>query len=87
MASCSRAARALVLVSALAGVSCASSCGSKTAPTDLLELEGTLIEGSVAGRDMAWIKGQTGKHLRINDVVRRVLPAVSYTHLTLPTKA
>ena len=37
-----------------------------------------LVRGArSAGRDRAWVLGQTGKHVRINDVVRRTLPAVA----------
>jgi len=32
-------------------------------------------EGSVAGRDRGWVVAQVGKQIRINDVVRRTLPA------------
>jgi arylsulfatase A-like enzyme len=42
---------------------------------DLLQPEARLQDASVAGRDKAWVLGQTGKRVRLNDVVRRTLPA------------
>ena len=58
------------LLAALAG------CGPRSGPVDLVEAaRDRMREGSVAGRDHAWVMGQTGKHVRINDLVRRALPA------------
>ena len=45
-------------------------------PVDLVgTAETALVEAGVAGRDRAWVLGQTGKSVRINDEVRRTLPA------------
>ena len=53
-----------------------SQCRSAGSPVDLVEVAAArMSEGSVAGRDRGWVMGQTGKQIRINDVVRRTLPA------------
>jgi arylsulfatase A-like enzyme len=44
-------------------------------PVDLVTAETALAEASVAGRDRAWVVGQTGKQVRIDDEVRRTVPA------------
>ncbi len=50
-------------------------------PVDLLRASAQLAEAKVAGRDRTWVvgtperPGQAGKHVRIGDDVRRVLPA------------
>jgi arylsulfatase A-like enzyme len=44
-------------------------------PVDLLQAGRRLVEARVAGRDRRWVDGQTGKSVRINDVLRRTLPA------------
>jgi arylsulfatase A-like enzyme len=44
-------------------------------PVDLVGAEASLVEASVAGRDRTWIVGQTGKQVRIDDEVRRTVPA------------
>jgi arylsulfatase A-like enzyme len=70
--------RTAALLLAVLGSACTSSCPGRTTPacgTDLLDLQGVLLEASVAGRNQAWVEGQAGKHLRLNDVARRVLPA------------
>jgi arylsulfatase A-like enzyme len=42
---------------------------------DLVESGAALVEAGVVGRDRTWVAGQTGKQVRINDEVRRTLPA------------
>src|SRR5688500_13883219 len=52
-------------------------CSPRSQPVDLLSdaaLE-KWTHADVVGRDRAWVAGQTGKQVRINDVVRRTLPA------------
>jgi len=44
-------------------------------PVDLVGAEAALAEANVVGRDRAWVIGQAGKQVRINDEVRRTLPA------------
>jgi arylsulfatase A-like enzyme len=53
-----------------------SACSPPGHPLDLVEAaKDRMSEGSVVGRERGWILGQTGKQVRINDVVRRALPA------------
>jgi hypothetical protein len=69
--------RKLALLLASVGLSF-SSCRSDPAAMslDLLRVSETqLVEADVAGRDMAWVRGQAGKVIRIDDEVRRTLPA------------
>jgi arylsulfatase A-like enzyme len=61
----------LVAAACLASVGCAQRPG----PLDLLRSTARLKEASVAGRGFKWITGQVGKTVRINDAVRRTLPA------------
>jgi arylsulfatase A-like enzyme len=63
---------AVVVLAALA-----ASCAPRPQPLDLMSDRGreAWMQAGVAGRDRAWVAGQTGKHVRINDVVRRTLPA------------
>jgi arylsulfatase A-like enzyme len=42
---------------------------------DLLQAGARLVEADVGGRDLDWVGRQTGKPLRIGDVVLRTLPA------------
>ena len=55
----------------------AFSCSPAPQPLDLLSERARerWAEAQVAGRDRSWVAGQTGKHVRLNDVVRRTLPA------------
>jgi arylsulfatase A-like enzyme len=55
----------------------AVSCSPRPEPLDLVSERGRgqWAEANVAGRDATWVAGQTGKQVRINDVVRRTLPA------------
>jgi arylsulfatase A-like enzyme len=57
-----------------AAVSAAASCGPPPRTVSLLD-PGVLAEGDVAGRDLQWIEGARGELVRIDDVVRRTLPA------------
>ena len=61
----------LMLAAVLAG------CSPRPQPVDLLSdaAREAWTHADVAGRDRAWVAGQTGKQVRINDVVRRTLPA------------
>jgi len=65
--------RAAVVIASLAVASCAPA----PEPTDLLSDRARehWAEANVAGRDRTWVAGQTGKQVRLNDVVRRTLPA------------
>ena len=62
-----------VLAAAAAVLS--SACSPPARPIDLLRAGPARREAAVAGRDEAWIEGQTGKGIRINDVVRATLNA------------
>lgn len=64
-----RAAAGLVLAVAAVG------CGSPPAALDLLGVGNELVEAAVNGRDRAWVMGQMGKQVRVDDHVRRTLPA------------
>jgi arylsulfatase A-like enzyme len=53
-----------------------SACSPAGRPVDLVEAAGARMgEAVVAGRERGWVMGQTGKQVRINDLVRRTLPA------------
>ncbi len=53
-----------------------AACAPGGPPVDLVEAaKERMGEGSVAGRDRGWVMSQTGKQVRINDLVRRTLPA------------
>ena len=77
----------LVAAGALAalGAILLGSCSPKgKKPVDLVSDEAALLEGSVAGRDRPWIAGQTGKPVRIDDEVRRTVPASPPSRLQRP---
>jgi arylsulfatase A-like enzyme len=62
---------------AAAIVSCAA-CTNHAKPVDLTQKwakETLLKESKAAGRSQEWVIAQTGKPLRINDVIERTLPA------------
>jgi len=61
----------LMLAPVLAG------CSPRPQPVDLLSERAreAWTHADVMGRDRTWVAGQTGKQVRINDVVRRTLPA------------
>lgn len=67
---CERSAWALLLTGCLG-----SGCNPSGAGVDLLRHSKERVEASVAGRDAVWVAGQTGKHVWINDVAYRTLPA------------
>jgi arylsulfatase A-like enzyme len=53
-----------------------TACAPAGPPLDLVDAApGRMSEASVAGRDRGWVLAQTGKQVRINDLVRRALPA------------
>ena len=61
---------------AAAGAMVLGGCSPKgKKPVDLVTAEAAMVEASVAGRDRPWVVGQTGKPIRIDDEVRRTLPA------------
>jgi arylsulfatase A-like enzyme len=61
---------------AVAGGLVLARCGrDRGQPVDLIRAETALVEAGVAGRDRAWVVGQTGKQVRIDDEVRRTIPA------------
>ncbi|MFI5184582.1 MAG: sulfatase, partial [Vicinamibacteria bacterium] len=53
---------------------CAAACRPSPRPVDLLRPE-ALKEAVVAGHDREWVTREEARLVRINDVVRRVLPA------------
>ena len=68
----SRAAWRVAVVAV--GLTAAACRGPKPA-VELLRAEDSLRAATAAGRDLQWVKGQSGKPIRIHDVVRRTLPA------------
>ncbi len=63
-------------VAAGAAALCAlAGCSPPARPLDLLHAGTARRDAQVGGRDGAWIDGQTGKGIRINDVVRATLNA------------
>ena len=62
---------AATVATALIGL---AACAPAPEPVDLLRLK-PLTESSVAGRGPEWIGRETGRPVRLNDVVRRTLPA------------
>jgi arylsulfatase A-like enzyme len=62
-------------VLALGYTACSGGYLHHAGPLDLLRATTRLRESTVAGRGFKWIINQVGKQVRINDVVRRTLPA------------
>jgi arylsulfatase A-like enzyme len=60
----------------------ASACTNKAKPVDFTRAKAELREASAGGRNAAWVEGQTGKPLRINDVIQKVLPAWAPSRLS-----
>ncbi len=61
---------------AMVGATCGLvACRGARGPVDLARSGDSLIESSVTGRTGKWVLGQMGKQIRINDAVRRTLPA------------
>ena len=56
-------------------VAALAACSPPARPVDLLRAGKGRTYANVGGRDAAWIEGQTGKGIRINDVVRSTLNA------------
>jgi arylsulfatase A-like enzyme len=52
-----------------------SSCQGPAPAVELLRANGALKKATAANRDQQWVEGQSGKPIRIHDVVRRTLPA------------
>jgi arylsulfatase A-like enzyme len=52
-----------------------TACVSPPAPLDLLQARARLVEATAAGHDKAAVLGQLGRPYRLNDVLRRTLPA------------
>jgi arylsulfatase A-like enzyme len=50
-------------------------CNPPARPLDLLSSQAALLEAQAAGRDRTWVLSQGGRHVRINDVAVRTLPA------------
>lgn len=68
--------RTVATVAALACATVLAGCTPPGSPADLVGgAEQTLIEAEVIGRPRDWVLGQTGKPLRLNDVVRQTVPA------------
>ncbi len=62
-------------MTAAAGLLALTACGRSVAPVDLLRAGDHLVEARAASIDKAGVLQSLGKSLRINDVVRRTLPA------------
>lgn len=50
-------------------------CNPPNRPLDLLSSQAALVEAQAAGRDRTWVLSQSGRHIRLNDVAVRTLPA------------
>jgi arylsulfatase A-like enzyme len=50
-------------------------CNPRPRPQDLLHAGDLLVEASAARNEITWVRGQVGRPQRLNDVVRRTLPA------------
>jgi arylsulfatase A-like enzyme len=68
-----RSSRQAILGAAALGA--LSACSPPARPVDLLRAGAARLGAEVGGRDAAWVEGQTGKSIRINDVVRATLNA------------
>ncbi len=66
---------AVMGVLSLGFAACGRGCFGRATPVDLLRATPRLKESTVAGRGFKWVVNQIGKQVRINDVVRRTLPA------------
>jgi arylsulfatase A-like enzyme len=52
-----------------------AACNPRPRPQDLLHGEDLLVEAAAARNEITWVRGQIGRPQRLNDVVRRTLPA------------
>lgn len=52
-----------------------AACGAEPKPVDLVQAQGVLVEATVAGQGLAQVLSRAGTPVRIDDVVRRTLPA------------
>ena len=50
-------------------------CNPPSRPWTFSPSQAALADAQAAGRDRAWVLSQSGRHIRINDVVVRTLPA------------
>ncbi|HVR69384.1 MAG TPA: sulfatase [Vicinamibacteria bacterium] len=66
---------------ALAALLALSSCTPRPRPQDLLRAPEALVEAAVAGNEVTWVRGQMARPQRINDVVRKTLPAAPPSRL------
>jgi arylsulfatase A-like enzyme len=61
---------------ALVGVAAAlAGCNPPPKTVDLMSDQAVLVEAQAAGRDRTWVLSQKGRHIRLNDVAVRTLPA------------
>jgi arylsulfatase A-like enzyme len=66
---------------ALVAAAALSSCTPRARPQDLLRAPESLVEAAAAGNEITWVRGQMGRAQRINDVVRKTLPAAPPSRL------
>jgi arylsulfatase A-like enzyme len=69
------------LAAAVAAALFLSCCTPRGRPQDLIRSPDALVEGSAARNELTWVRGQVGRPQRINDVVRRTLPAAPPSRL------
>lgn len=67
--------RGRIRVLGLFGLLAGTACGPKVQPVGFVHAGPSLQAADVGGRQAVWIQNQTGKHVRINDVVRDTLNA------------
>jgi arylsulfatase A-like enzyme len=70
--------RRLLVAGALLAAGCTRPPG---VPTDLIRTEAALLEAALPERDKAWVLQQSGKPLRLADVVRQTVPATPPSRL------
>jgi arylsulfatase A-like enzyme len=57
------------------------SCTPPPRPQDLVRARDALVDAGAAGNEITWVRGQIGRPQRINDVVRKTLPAAPPSRL------
>ena len=67
--------RGALAAAALALLAQGSACRGPAPGVELLRAENALKNATAAERNVEWVRGQSGKPMRIHDVVRRTLPA------------